>query len=61
MTVKEKVRVGGELQELHWLKVVILLGNSFAHRQSFLSVGLALSVTNGCISPLLEKKDGQLC
>ena len=29
MTVKEKVRVGGELEELRRLKVVILLGNSF--------------------------------
>ena len=64
VTVKKKVRGGGEPEELRWLKVVILLWSSFAHRQSFWLVGLTLPVThkpNVFISLLLEKNDGQLC
>lgn len=44
MTINRKVRGGGEAEKLRRLKGVILLGNSFAHRQSFWLVGLALPV-----------------
>ena len=50
--------------EIYQLKTVILLGNSFAHRQSFWLVSLALPVNhkpNGSISLLLKKSDGWLC
>ena len=58
VTVKRKVKGGGEPKKLHCLKVVILLGNSVAKRQSFRLVGLPLLVnnkSNGFISLLLEK------
>lgn len=44
VTINRKVRGGGEAEKLRRLKGVILLGNSFAHRQSFWLVGLALPV-----------------
>ena len=50
--------------EIYQLKIVILLGNSFGHRQSFWLVSLALPVNhkpNGFISLSLEKNDGRLC
>ena len=44
MIIDRKVRGVGEAEKLLQLKVVILLRNSFAHRQSFWLVGLALPV-----------------